>query len=82
MRKKTPAPKTVTHADGRTYPRHEPASINATAEALTAHGYGVGVGRIAHILSKLTPEEQYDLMYVCHRAAEKLGKDAFLWAKN
>ena len=72
----------ITHRDGQTYPRHQSATVEETVEALTAHGYGVPAERIQMILSKLSMEERYDLMYVCHRAAEKLGKDAFLWAKN
>lgn len=50
---------------------------STVARRLTAHRYGASTPRIESILSKLDDEEVRDLMYVCQRAAEKLGEDAF-----
>jgi len=44
---------------------------------LTSHGYGSRSGHIENILMKVTKEEVRELMYVCQRAAEKLGEEAF-----
>lgn len=52
-------------------------AVPAYAEALTSHGYGVSADRVTAILLRLSPEERYDLMYACYRAAEKIGPDAF-----
>ena len=73
------AQKLVTHADGRQYPQLNvpDKDVPATASRLTAHRYGVPTARVAEILSKLTPEDRADLLYVCYRAAEKLGPNAF-----
>jgi hypothetical protein len=58
--------------------RLAPACFARQALRLTEHGYGVPADVIERILRKLTPEEAADLLYVCHRAAEKLGPAAFL----
>lgn len=70
MSKKTRVVKSVTHADGRSYPRQGPGDLSETVKALTSHGYGVGPERVSEILSKLSAEDIEDLMYVCHRTAE------------
>lgn len=69
----------VQHADGRFYDqeRVEDSDVAAIAAGLTAHRYGVPTSRIEEILRKITPEDRADLLYVCSRAAEKLGPDAF-----
>lgn len=73
-------PKTVRHADGRDYPQKVVVAerIPEVAATLTEHGYGVPAARVEEILRKLTPEDVADLMYVCYRAADKIGPDAFL----
>ena len=53
------------------------ADIVTLSIQLTAHGYGAPAERIAQILQKLDDEERRDLLYVCKRAAEKLGPPAF-----
>ena len=73
------SPKLVTHADGRQYPQRTIADkqVPLLASKMTAHGYGVPTGRIEEIFLKLTPEDRADLLYVCYRAAEKLGPKSF-----
>ena len=77
MAKKTP--KLVTHASGQQYPQRTIADeyVPTLVEHLTAHGYGVPAGRVEEIFLKLTPEDRADLLYVCYRAAEKLGPKSF-----
>lgn len=71
--------KLVTHASGQQYPQRIIADnqVIHLADKITAHGYGVPAGRIEEILLKLTPEDRADLLYVCYRAAEKLGSKVF-----
>lgn len=44
---------------------------------LTSSGYGVSFDRALEIVSKLSEKDLEDLMYLCHRTAEKLGADFF-----